>query len=156
MVDLDKLRKTSPRFKLAEELAEQRRFFHWELEFADLFRDNGGFDLTLGNPPWLKVEWDSGAVLGDFEPRYVIRNFSGPELANLREATFTRAPALEATWRSEFEERTGTQSFLNAVCNYPLLIGQKANLYKCFLPQSWDHASHNGVSGFLHPEGVYR
>ena len=29
------------------------RFFHWELEFPDVFRETGaGFDAILGNPPW--------------------------------------------------------------------------------------------------------
>jgi hypothetical protein len=155
VVNLDKLKKSSALFQLAEDLAERRRFFHWELEFADLFRDNGGFDLTLGNPPWLKVEWNSGAVLGDFEPRYVIRGASAPELAKLREETFERVPGLEVNWRNEFEESEGTQNFLNALCNYPLLKGSQTNLFKCFLPQAWDHASPKGVAGFLHPEGVY-
>ena len=48
-----------------------------------------------------------------------------------------------------------TPNFLNARQNYPLLEGQKANLYKCFLPQAWMLGSEDGVSGFLHPEGVY-
>jgi hypothetical protein len=101
------------------------------------------------------VEWNSGAVLGDSEPRYVIRNTSAPELARLRDETFQRVPGLKDQWRDEFEESEGTQNFLNAACNYPLLAGQKANLFKCFLPQAWDHASEKGVAGFLHPEGVY-
>jgi len=155
VVNLDKLKKSSVLFQVAEEVAENRRSFHWELEFADLFRDNGGFDLTLGNPPWLKVEWNSGAVLGDFEPRYVIRGASAPELAKLRDETFERVTGLKDTWRSEFEESEGTQNFLNAICNYPLLKGSQTNLFKCFLPQAWDHASERGVAGFLHPEGVY-
>jgi len=155
MVNLDKLKKASPRFQLAEELAEKRRFFHWELAFADIFRDNGGFDLTLGNPPWLKVTWNSGAVLGDYEPRFVIRGNSAPELAKLRDETFQRVPGLLDQWRDEFEESEGTQNFLNAIANYPLLKGSQTNLFKCFLPQAWDHASTKGVTGFLHPEGVY-
>ncbi|MFM9158937.1 MAG: Eco57I restriction-modification methylase domain-containing protein, partial [Dolichospermum sp.] len=57
-----------PRLGLVAQIAEEKRFFHWELEFADLFADNGGFDLFLGNPPWIKVEWSEGDVLGDAEP----------------------------------------------------------------------------------------
>lgn len=155
VVNLEKLKKSSALFQMAEVQAVKHRFFHWDLEFADLFRDNGGFDLTLGNPPWLKVEWNSGAVLGDFEPRYVIRGSSAPELAKLRDETFQRVSGLQETWRSEFEESEGTQNFLNALCNYLLLKGSQTNLFKCFLPQAWDHASRKGVAGFLHPEGVY-
>ena len=33
--------------------AARKRFFHWELEFPDVFRAAGsGFDAMLGNPPW--------------------------------------------------------------------------------------------------------
>src|SRR5690606_35376151 len=39
---------------IANQLGEQYRFFHWELAFADIFATRGGFDITLGNPPWRK------------------------------------------------------------------------------------------------------
>ncbi len=155
VVNLKTLFKAFPRLKLADEIANQRRFFHWHLAFADIFADRGGFDLTLGNPPWLKVEWNSGAVLGDFEPRFVLGDFSATQLNKLRDETFERIPELESTWLAEYEESEGAQSFLNAVCNYPLLRGVQTNLYKCFLPQAWGRSSAKGVSGFLHPEGIY-
>jgi len=37
---------------LAGGLAQEIGFFHWELEFAQVFADRGGFDVVLGNPPW--------------------------------------------------------------------------------------------------------
>ena len=155
VVNLKQLFKASPRIKRADETAQQRRFFHWNLAFADVFATNGGFDLFLGNPPWLKVEWNSGDVLGDFEPRFVLKSFSAKQMEELREDTFHRIPELEAAWRSEFEESEGTQNFLNADCNYPALKGMQTNLYKCFLPRAWANGSAKGVSGFLHPEGIY-
>jgi hypothetical protein len=60
-----------------------------------------------------------------------------------------------ADYLEEFEAQNGSQAFLNAVQNYPLLRGSQTNLYKCFLPQAWRIASAQGVQGFLHPEGVY-
>lgn len=155
VVNLRKLFNASPRLKRADGIAQQRRFFHWNLVFADVFAANGGFDLFLGNPPWLKVLWNSGDVLGDFEPRFVLKNFSATQMADLREETFHRIPELEMAWRSEFEESEGTQNFLNAVVNYPELKGIQTNLYKCFLPRAWVNSSKSGVSGFLHPEGIY-
>jgi hypothetical protein len=38
----------------ANSLAGELRFFHWRLEFPDVF-ERGGFDLVLGNPPWEKI-----------------------------------------------------------------------------------------------------
>ncbi len=38
--------------RLAAELAARHHFCHWELEFPGVFA-RGGFDLVLGNPPWI-------------------------------------------------------------------------------------------------------
>ena len=71
-------------------------------------------------------------------------------------ATTSRGyPTQLADYLAEYEEFEGTQNFLNALQNYPLLAGQKANLFKCFITRSWELASTSGVTGFLHPEGVY-
>ncbi|EFN8362684.1 TPA: class I SAM-dependent DNA methyltransferase [Escherichia coli] len=144
-----------PRLAIVDALRKQHHFFHWDLEFCDLFAERGGFDLMLGNPPWLKVEWQEAGVLGDYEPEFVLRKLSASKLATLRIDTFNQIPALEAAWRSEYEGCEGMQNFLNAQQNYAVLAGQKANLYKCFLPQAWRLGAEKGVAGFLHPEGIY-
>ncbi|HHZ8496052.1 TPA: hypothetical protein ACWMK0_004549 [Enterobacter mori] len=144
-----------PRLAIVDALKKQHRFFHWDLEFSDLFGERGGFDLMLGNPPWLRVEWQEAGVLGDFEPEFVLRKLSASKLTTLRIDTFNQIPALEGAWRSEYEGCEGMQNFLNAQQNYAVLAGQKANLYKCFLPQAWRLGAHKGVAGFLHPEGIY-
>ena len=41
-----------PGVDAARTLAEQKRFFHWFLEFPEIM-DRGGFDCILGNPPYL-------------------------------------------------------------------------------------------------------
>jgi hypothetical protein len=47
--------------------AAERRFFHWELEFPEVFFDGAGrrlpqagFDAVLGNPPWDMLRADAG------------------------------------------------------------------------------------------------
>lgn len=144
-----------PRLAIVDDIVKAQRFFHWDLEFSDIFAERGGFDLMLGNPPWLKVEWQEAGVLGDFEPEFILRNLSASKLVGLREETFNAIPALETAWRAEYEGCEGTQNFLNAMQNYPVLKGIQTNLYKCFLPQAWRLGSKIGVSGFLHPEGIY-
>jgi hypothetical protein len=39
----------------ANALAVHQRFFHWRLEFPDVF-ERGGFDVILGNPPWERIK----------------------------------------------------------------------------------------------------
>ena len=155
MLDFEKLFEQFPRLKFVEELAARHRFHHWELAFADVFVANGGFDLVLGNPPWVKVEWEEGGVLGDRNPLFVLRKHSAMEMTALRGEMFERYEGLREAWLAELEAAEATQGFLNAGQNYPLLAGQQRSLYKCFLPQAWMIGRERGVAGFLHPEGVY-
>lgn len=51
-----------PPAKRACEIAEDKRFFHWELEFPEVFyqdskrREDAGFDAVVGNPPYVRVQ----------------------------------------------------------------------------------------------------
>ena len=154
-VDLNRLKLFYPRLQLVEQIAEHHRFFHWELEFADIFLNRGGFDLMVGNPPWIKVEWTEGGILGDYNPLVVLRSLSASKLIQERDSAFEQYPGVRRAYLQEYEEAEGTHNFLNAGQNYPLLKGIQTNLFKCFLPQAWIFTKPQGVSGFLHPEGVY-
>jgi len=52
--------KAKPWFKKAKEITGQKRFFHWELEFPEIFfegdkrKKNPGFDAVVGNPPYIR------------------------------------------------------------------------------------------------------
>ena len=154
-VSVRELCEMRPRLGLVEKLAAEKRFFHWELEFADVFVENGGFDLFLGNPPWIKVEWKEGGVLGDYNPLVDLRKLSASQLAKERADLFEEYGELQETFFEEYESSDGVQGFLNGYQNYSLLKGTQTNLFKCFLPQSWTFSTEDGTSGFLHPEGIY-
>jgi hypothetical protein len=153
-VNKTKLLEEIERLRLAEQVAGRMRPLHWDLEFADLLKA-GGFDVIVGNPPWLKVEWEEKGVIGDRDPIVLIREVDATELSGRRDAAFNQHKGLKDAYFQEFIEQVGLQLYLNAKQNYPLLTGSKANLYKCFLPQSWKLGSPKGVQAFLHPEGVY-
>ena len=162
MLDLDKLFEQFPRLKFVEELASRHRFHHWELAFADIFYGEGpgglvrgGFDLVLGNPPWVKVEWKEGVVLGDYNPLFALRGYSATEVVERRTEAFRQQAGLSNVWQIESAESEATQTFLKARQNYPLLAGQKTNLYKCFVPQAWMLGAEKSVAGLIHPEGPY-
>ncbi|MEI9918957.1 MAG: DNA methyltransferase [Bacteroidota bacterium] len=42
----------SPKTSFAETVSQEQRFFHWFIEFPEIFQ-HGGFDCVLGNPPYL-------------------------------------------------------------------------------------------------------
>ncbi|MDR1642398.1 MAG: class I SAM-dependent DNA methyltransferase, partial [Clostridiales bacterium] len=146
--------KTNPRLALAKKISLQQRFFHWELEFADIFADKGGFDLILGNPPWIKLEWKELNVLSDKDPIFAVKDLTATQTAYQRQEALKDA-SLEALYFLEYESMLGIKNFLNAQQNYSELKGQQSNLYKCFLPQAWTFGLASGISAFLHPDGIY-
>ena len=154
VVDIPRLCAQQPRLGLVRDIARQNRFMHWELEFADLFAERGGFDLIIGNPPWIKIEWNEQGVLSDSHPMFAVKNLSANQTTQHRERALEN-PTTKAMYFEEYESMSGMQAFLNAAGNYLSLKGQQTNLFKCFLPQAWVFNSKAGVSAFVHPEGVY-
>jgi len=65
----------------ARALAARYRFFHWPLEFPDVFydatgapRDAPGFDAVVGNPPWEMLRREAGPdVAGVASPARMLR-----------------------------------------------------------------------------------
>ena len=152
---ISKLRDHFPRIRQVEAIASTRRFMHWELTFADVFNQRGGFDLVLGNPPWLKVEWNEAGILGEAKPLFAIRKFSATELTRERTQAFAEFPRLQGEWTAELEDAEATQNFLNGIQNYPALSGVQSNLYKNFMELSWGLMNIVGYSGIVHEESIY-
>ena len=45
-----------------------------------------------------------------------------------------------------------TVEYLGSAQAYPLLAGLQPDLYRCFMEQTWRHASERGVVTLIHPE----
>ncbi|MDR2352318.1 MAG: N-6 DNA methylase, partial [Deltaproteobacteria bacterium] len=153
-VNIPQLCSKFDRLALVRELSEKHHFLHWELEFADIFAEKGGFDLILGNPPFVKLEFNEKAVLSDLHPDFILKDLTAPEIRKQRSETL-KDSASKNLYFDEYILLAGMQNFLNAYQNYPLLIGQQADLYKCFLPQSWKFSRIGGFSALIHPGSVY-
>lgn len=153
-VDIPALCRENPRLALSKQIAQEQHFMHWELEFADVFAERGGFDFVIGNPPWIMLGWNEQGILSDRNPIFAVKNMTATQTMNNRKKSLENGETRNLYF-SEYEAVSGQQNFLNAVSNYETLQGMKANLFKCFLPQAWTFTNSNGVSAFVHPEGVY-
>lgn len=48
------------------DIVKKEKFFHWELEFPETI--DSGFDIIIGNPPWMTIEWQDSAYASDIVP----------------------------------------------------------------------------------------
>jgi hypothetical protein len=142
------------RIKLVSRLSGQYHFFHPQLEFLEVFWERGGFDLIAGNPPWLKLQFEESGIISEKFPEVAIRSESAPKVRAMQ-ADFFADQRLKEMYLKEMLGTECTSVFLNAGQNYPLLVGQQTNLYKCVLENGFSLLGKSGFMGLLHPEGVY-
>ncbi|MFF2662067.1 Eco57I restriction-modification methylase domain-containing protein [Kitasatospora sp. NPDC058032] len=134
----------------ASRIAEQHGFFHWELDFAHIFSD-GGFDLQVGNPPWVKPEWDQDGALAEFEPWFKLEEKYTTEAHKERKNEVLALPAARAAFLGELADHAAVWEFLSSADMYPELVGTQPDLYRAFMLLSWRCVGERGISGLLHP-----
>ncbi|MFB2917926.1 Eco57I restriction-modification methylase domain-containing protein [Aerosakkonema funiforme] len=107
--------------KIIEKLADSYRFFHWELEFPDVFAGDppltppyqggenkaplikgglggSGFDAIIGNPPWETLQPNSMEFFSNVDPLY--RTYGKQEALNKQLAYFKDNAEIEIGWLS--------------------------------------------------------
>ncbi|MFO0686899.1 MAG: DNA methyltransferase [Sandaracinus sp.] len=78
-------------------VAEQHRFFHWELEYPDVFdRPGAGFDAMLGNPPWDIQKPSSKEFFSNHDPLY--RSYGKQDALRTQSELFERDATIEHGW----------------------------------------------------------
>jgi hypothetical protein len=134
------------------EIAEEQGFLHWELEFARTFTQSGGFDLQVGNPPWVRPEWKEDPVLAESEPWFMLTEKpNAAEKARRRAKELARPGVLDYVV-GEVTSTATTAEFLSSTQAYPLIAGGQPDLYRAFMCQTWAHAGPGGCIGLLHPD----
>lgn len=143
------------RIPIVQELALKYRFFHFQLEFLDVFWERGGFDLIAGNPPWVNIEFDNEGFIAESDPLLCIRGASSPEIDGaiskliIDDSHFKEIISDELIWVE------AARTFISAYQNYILLFGQKPNLYKSIIENALQLLNSTGYSGIIHPQAIF-
>ncbi|GAA2423347.1 class I SAM-dependent DNA methyltransferase [Streptomyces glaucus] len=137
---------------IARDVAERQGFFHWELEFGHLFAAQGGFDLQMGNPPWVRPEWIENAVLAECEPWFMLSEKPGAEEHRLRKNRLLKDASARNFQLTELSGISGTVSMLASPATYPLINGTRPDLYRAFMVQTWRHSATEGMVGLIHQD----
>ena len=155
--DTEMLADGVPWFGVAASISAEQNFHHWELAFVELLGEassRGGFDLIVGNPPWIKFTWTDAATLAELDPVLGTSEAKSATVNKRRTELLTNREDRER-YAGTYAEIAGAVSAMNDIRLFGLLSGMKANLYKCFLVRSWDLLNADGIAGLLHPEGIY-
>ena len=105
--------KISPKtHAIAARIAAEKRFFHWELEFPDVFPTTGsGFNAVLGNPPWDSVRPQSKEYFSNIDPLY--RSYGKQEALRHQTRYFENSEAVEREWLAYIADFRAQTNFVN-------------------------------------------
>ncbi|WP_423842516.1 Eco57I restriction-modification methylase domain-containing protein [Actinomyces naeslundii] len=135
---------------VVREVAEAQGFFHWELDFATVFA-RGGFDLQVGNPPWVRPTVDLNSLLSDGDPWWSLSHKPSVAVKKERMPLTLARPGALGTVLDGTAEVIVLSELLSDPTVYPLLSGQP-DLYRAFMCQVWEHQNEHGISSLIHME----
>jgi Eco57I restriction-modification methylase len=100
---------------VVEHIAASKRFFHWELEFPDVFNTTGsGFDAMLGNPPWDIAKPNSKEFFSNIDPLY--RAYGKQEALRYQSEYFSEA-SIERQWIDYNADFRAQSNFMGCVAS---------------------------------------
>jgi hypothetical protein len=143
-----------PWLDTVEDIARDQGFFHWELRFASVFAE-GGFDLQVGNPPWVRPQWDEDSVLAEYEPWFKLTEKASPQEKAVRKHTVLESYAACQYLLYERTAISGTLDFLRSPQTYPLIVGTQPDSYRAFMARTWANAGSSGTIGLVHPDSHF-
>jgi len=139
----------------ANALSVERHFFHWRLEFPEVF-EVGGFDVVLGNPPWERIKLQEEEHFAD--DQYICNARNKAERAKRiqeyrqsdDEAKRKRIQQFESAKRNAETE----SKFVRDSKRFPYAGTGDINTYALFAELGLEVTNHSGRTGLLVPTGL--
>ncbi|MCP3822290.1 N-6 DNA methylase [Streptomyces sp. A3M-1-3] len=148
-------------------LAQQYRFFHWHLEFPEVFHvpaaadpsvDEplgwaGGFSCVLGNPPWERIKLQEQEFFAQRDEAIA----TAPNAADRKKriaALPTTNPVLFAEFTAAKRRAEGESQFLRSSLRYPLTGRGDINTYAVFAETDRNLTGPAGRTGVIVPTGI--
>jgi hypothetical protein len=148
-----------------ERVASELAFFHWHLEFPEVFRVgngepenpeagwSGGFDVVLGNPPWERVKLEEKQFFAARAPEVAVSRTKAERhraIEKLREDD----PALYRAYQEALHRADSELGFLHGSGRYPLCGRGDTNTYAVFAETFRTLLAPAGRAGMVVPTGI--
>jgi len=138
-----------------ENYQRRHHFFHWPLEFPDLFSPDspGGFLAAVGNPPWDMSSANPEDYFSVYDSgfRKLNRKQSLQRIINICHDN----QRISEKW-TEYQEYYERQNiYFNEPATYEFTPKGRNNLFQYFLHRSFDVLNDNGWLSLVVPSGLY-
>lgn len=147
---------------IVEELAAEYRFFHWHIEFPEVFLRGGGapgpqgwtggFDAVLGNPPWEHIELKEQEYFASRDP--AIADATGARRKRLIAQLEQHDPALWTTYQHDKRAIDGLRKFTSDSGAFPLTGRGRVKTDSVLAERFRDLTAPWGQAGIIVPTGI--
>jgi hypothetical protein len=136
----------------ANQLAADCRFFHWALEFPEVF-DEGGFSCVLGNPPWERIKLQEKEFFADKDEAIATAKNSAARKKLIDKLPQTH-PALAQAWEDAKHFADAQGKFVRESRRFPLTATGDINTYAVFAETVRKLIAGNGYAGVILQSGI--
>ena len=151
---IDTVLANHPWLNTVKNVAADQGFFHWDLDFAAVFA-RGGFDLQVGNPPWVRPDVKMDDLYAEMDPWFALAHKPTQAVKNARREDWNAVPRMQETVFSGVGDTVATAAVLGNIPDYPHLKDQRPDLYRGFMERTWVNTSPFGATSLIHPESHF-
>ncbi len=136
----------------ADALQAEHKFFHWPLEFPDVW-EQGGFDVMLGNPPWERIKLQQEEYFATRDIR--IKNAANSAARNklIKELPLLN-PQLFHEYQNAMHNADALGKFLRESGRCNLTAVGDINTYSIFSELTSSLVNKDGATGIIVPTGI--
>ncbi len=135
-------------------IAQEQRFFHWHIEFPDVFSGaDPGFDCVLGNPPWERIKLQEEEFFAPRAPEIAKAPNAAARKRLIADLPKTR-PALYAAYLHALQQAERQSKFFRQSGRYPLTGKGDINVYSIFAENDRSQICQRGRAGIIVPTGI--
>jgi hypothetical protein len=136
----------------ANKLAQDKRFFHWCLEFPEVF-EQGGFDCVLGNPPWERIKLQEKEFFASHSAEIAQATNKAAREKLIKELP-KKNPELAQAWEDAKHDADTQGKFIRESGRFPLTAVGDINTYAVFAEITTKLLNLDGRTGILIPTGI--
>lgn len=126
-------RQLSADFKTeVKRMADEQRFFHWCVEFPEVFAANKGFDVMCGNPPWDKIKVEDKKWFESHNRADIVNAGTASQRKEAIEALQTSDPTLYKEYAKALADAEALSRFARLSGRFDLTATGDIDLYPMF------------------------
>ena len=141
-------------YRKSQQVLKSTNPLHFPVAFPEVFDDNPGFDVIIGNPPWEEATLEEDEFWTRYVPGLRREESHGGNKEEIIERLRSERPELKQKFEAEKQEQENRREILREG-PYPGMGEGDPDTYKAFYWRFWNLVDNSGAVGVILPRGAF-